>query len=417
MTLRRTRLGHVANIAFGWPFESHRFSADPLTGRRVLRIRDLSSDADSIFTDEIPRQDVAVEPGDLLVGMDGDFDARLWRGSPALLNQRVARVRSAGDSDLRFIAYAIPKPLRDLNAVKYATTVKHLSAGDLRQLPIPSVPPEVQRRVADFLDRECDRISLLGQRLVQLVSTLNAQRGETFDRLTAGAPLIPVRYRLRSIGQGWSPECEATEAAPGEWGVLKVGCVNYGMFRATEHKRLPDSLEPRPATEVFTGDILMSRANTRELVGSAALVTDTAGRRLMMSDKLYRLVPTDAIRPAFLVEALLSRRVRDQIELATAGASSSMQNISQATIRELTIPDLTSSAQEGLMRAVAIEAEHKRAVVTVVTRANLGLAEYRDALITEAVTGQLDVSRLSDAQLDELAQAASEGERPEVLSA
>jgi len=45
------------------------------------------------------------------------------------------------------------------------------------------------------------------------------------------------------------------------------------------------------------------------------------------------------------------------------------------------------------------------------------LAEYRDALITEAVTGQLDVTRLSDSQLDESAHAAAEGERPEVLSA
>jgi hypothetical protein len=44
------------------------------------------------------------------------------------------------------------------------------------------------------------------------------------------------------------------------------------------------------------------------------------------------------------------------------------------------------------------------------------LIEYRDALITEAVTGQLDVTRLSDSRLDESAHAASEGQRPEVFS-
>jgi len=42
---------------------------------------------------------------------------------------------------------------------------------------------------------------------------------------------------------------------------------------------------------------------------------------------------------------------------------------------------------------------------------------YRDALITEAVTGKLDVTRLSEQQMDESAHAAMEGEQPEVFSA
>lgn len=44
------------------------------------------------------------------------------------------------------------------------------------------------------------------------------------------------------------------------------------------------------------------------------------------------------------------------------------------------------------------------------------LAEYRDALITEAVTGQLDVTRLSDGHLDESFDAVQLGARPEVLA-
>ena len=44
------------------------------------------------------------------------------------------------------------------------------------------------------------------------------------------------------------------------------------------------------------------------------------------------------------------------------------------------------------------------------------LAEYRDSLITEAVTGHLDVTRLSEAQMDESLDAVRHGERPEVLA-
>jgi len=43
--------------------------------------------------------------------------------------------------------------------------------------------------------------------------------------------------------------------------------------------------------------------------------------------------------------------------------------------------------------------------------------DHRDALITEAVTGKLDVTRLSEQQMDESAHAAMEGEQPEVFSA
>jgi hypothetical protein len=45
------------------------------------------------------------------------------------------------------------------------------------------------------------------------------------------------------------------------------------------------------------------------------------------------------------------------------------------------------------------------------------LYDYRDALISEAVTGQLDVSGVSESQMDESAHAAVEGECPEALPA
>jgi hypothetical protein len=44
------------------------------------------------------------------------------------------------------------------------------------------------------------------------------------------------------------------------------------------------------------------------------------------------------------------------------------------------------------------------------------LAEYQDALITEAVTGQLDLTRISDSQMEESLDRVRLGERPEVLA-
>lgn len=64
-------------------------------------------------------------------------------------------------------------------------------------------------------------------------------------------------------------------------GVLKVGCVNGEDFDEAEHKALPEELQPVPEYEIRSGDILMSRANTRELLGSAALVRSVRAAALV----------------------------------------------------------------------------------------------------------------------------------------
>ena len=71
-----------------------------------------------------------------------------------------------------------------------------------------------------------------------------------------------LKFALEGIEQGWSPQCENQPADEGEWGVLKVGCVNGNEFDPFENKRLPDDLAPISKYEIRTGDILMSRANT-----------------------------------------------------------------------------------------------------------------------------------------------------------
>ncbi len=72
----------------GFAFKSENFVADADAGLPLIRIRDLGQantatryvgDYDETF---------AVRDGDILVGMDGAFEAVRWRGGKALLNQR-----------------------------------------------------------------------------------------------------------------------------------------------------------------------------------------------------------------------------------------------------------------------------------------------------------------------------------------
>ena len=150
-------LGQVCSIQTGFPFQSDKFvdrsvpDAIPL-----IRIRDvLCSLTEACFKGPVDSKilsEFTVSSGETLIGMDGNFHVAQWKGKPALLNQRVARLRKFSDRALGdFIHYAIQKPIQTIEHSKHFTTVKHLSIGDLRGLPIPLPPLGEQRRIARVL--------------------------------------------------------------------------------------------------------------------------------------------------------------------------------------------------------------------------------------------------------------------------
>ena len=145
-----TRLGDVLKFQPGFPFESTYFSP-PGVGIRLIKNRDLRSD-DSIvsYAGPIPAG-YEVHNGDVLVGMDGDFEPILWTKGTALLNQRVGRIVPSTSVDSRWIALALVNPLKDLEQETGATTVKHLSHRDVEDLVIGMPALSEQRAIAAAL--------------------------------------------------------------------------------------------------------------------------------------------------------------------------------------------------------------------------------------------------------------------------
>jgi type I restriction enzyme S subunit len=269
---------------------------------------------------------------------------------------------------------------------------------------------ETQRRIAQFLDEKTARIDDLIEKKRALLERLAEKRQALITRavtkgLNPDAPMKPsgidwlgdipahwdtrrLRFSVEKIEQGWSPQCENRPAEPGEWGVLKVGCVNGDSYDESDNKALPAGLKPLAQYEVSTGDILISRANTKELLGSAALVTETQGR-IIFSDKLYRVHMGKGIDSRFLIGVLRSPLSRFQYEQDATGTSGSMQNIGQDTIKNLihALPPLDEQQRIG---AWLENSFRKDAHIEEVVRSSVKkLAEYRRALITAAVTGQI----------------------------
>ncbi len=140
-----------------------------------------------------------------------------------------------------------------------------------------------------------------------------------------------------SIESGWSPNCESHPREGEDWGVLKISAVTWGVFQPDENKALPSGVEARPHCEVQSGDFLMSRANTAELVAKSVIVRETPPR-LMMNDKLLRIVFSPNISLDYVNLVNNSAPSRTYYESVASGTSVSMRNVSRENVTNLPIP-------------------------------------------------------------------------------
>jgi type I restriction enzyme S subunit len=202
---------------------------------------------------------------------------------------------------------------------------------------------------------------------------------------------VRLKHSISRIEQGWSPQCDAQPAGDDEWGVLKVGCVNKDMFRGNQNKKLPATLKPDTSLEVVDGDILVSRANTTELLGLAALV-ERPRKKLILCDKLFRFrALADCFDPKYLVLLLRSGPSRAQIESSTSGASSSMQNIGQGVLKNLWVAVPPVSEQLEIVLRIDSNIQPLTAAIGRLEREIDLLREYRTRLVADVVTGKLNV--------------------------
>ncbi|MEC8812950.1 MAG: restriction endonuclease subunit S [Pseudomonadota bacterium] len=304
--------------------------------------------------------------------------------------------------------------LRAMNLNQYNVSAAQpgLAVANIICLKVPFPPFEEQQKIANFLDHETAKIDTLIEKQQQLIKLLKEKRQAVISHavtkgLNPNAPLrdsgvewlgeVPehwtvtkLKYSTTLFEQGWSPQCDSRPAEANEYGVLKVGCVNNNVFNSSENKALPKELDPQLQYLVRKGDLLISRANTKELVGSAAVVNRDYGN-LILCDKLYRLNFDAEVNPEFVSMFLALPIVRQQIELEATGASHSMQNIGQATVKELVIALPSKKEADDLVADIYKKTETYDGILFRSEIQIRLLQERRTALISAAVTGKIDV--------------------------
>jgi type I restriction enzyme S subunit len=193
---KRIRLGEIASVLNGFAFKSTQFTKGE--GMPLIRIRDVGSDStDTNYVGEFDAR-YTVEPGDLLIGMDGDFNCARWRGPRGLLNQRVCRVSlHTNEFHPRFLDFALPGYLKAINQATSSVTVKHLSSRTVEDISLPFPPLQEQEAIVAEIEKQFSRLDEAVANLKRVQANLKRYKAAVLKAAVDGR-LVPTEVELAS---------------------------------------------------------------------------------------------------------------------------------------------------------------------------------------------------------------------------
>jgi type I restriction enzyme S subunit len=251
------------------------------------------------------------------------------------------------------------------------------------ELEMPLPPIEEQRRVVEKLNRLAD-LAHRGER--QMASTGLSMRALVPARLNELAAKWSRSGTLADVltgkpKNGWSARCDGD---PGGVAVLALGAVTGFDYRAREHKRTSLPTDPGADYWLRPGDLLMTRSNTPQLVGHAAIYDGTPAP-CIYPDLVMRL-PVDVGKalPRFVWYWLQSPIARKHVQMLSKGTSPTMAKIGQGTVMAMPFPaGIALGTQERLVAELDRLTEVSGRAANVARRRNEEMAGVLLATLAE----------------------------------
>jgi type I restriction enzyme S subunit len=272
--------------------------------------------------------------------------------------------------------------LRQAERVAVGSNYPAVNESDVANFIVQLPSISQQRRIAEILDALDARIRCQDQLIAKLVAVQQGLESSLLDM-----PDIPseslANYLASSPKNGYSPK------EVDEWTgmvALGLGCLTANGFQPRQLKNVPSGDSRNVGAVLRDGDLLMSRANTRELVGLVGIYKDV-GHDCIYPDLMMRLTPTKRCRVGYLELVLRSSAVRRQIQGMAQGTSESMVKISSSIVQDLKvqIPDL--AVQDRILEVVDAARARRDAEEAV----RDGLLRLKAGLAEDLLTGRVRV--------------------------
>lgn len=187
----RKSIYDISEVKYGAPFKSKLFNEN-CDGRPLARIRDLPKQKGGQYTTEIHSRETLIQPGDVVVGMDGEFRAYVWQGVETLMNQRICMFKPSIQRNRAFVYQAIKPWLKHFEDSAIATTVIHLGKRDIDWFDYVDPGRSLMREFGELVEPMMSKTVSNGQENDNLAET----RDYLLPRLMSGEVRVADAERM-----------------------------------------------------------------------------------------------------------------------------------------------------------------------------------------------------------------------------
>ena len=289
--------------------------------------------ADYIFNDELV---LLAEDGGNFGSKDKPIAYRV--SGKCWVNNHAHVLKPKSGLNVDYLCYSLMFYKTD-GMVNGATRQK-LTQAAMRKMKIPFIPMDEQLNVVHKLNKITKIKEQREKELKLLDDIIRARFVELF-----GDPIVNsfgwdttrVENLVASCEAGWSGNGTQREKEDGEIAVLKVSAITKGYFIPGECKVLDDQDTIKKYVSPQAGDLLFSRANTREMVGATAVITQDYPEHIL-PDKLWKIRFLDRANVWYMKYVLSSESIRSIFSSVSTGTSGSMFNVSMDKFKSIRVP-------------------------------------------------------------------------------
>jgi type I restriction enzyme, S subunit len=401
----QARIGWKALTADEYVDEGYAFLATPNIKSGTIDFKHVNYISEFRYQ-ESPELQLAV--GDVLLAKDGSTlgIANCVRElpRPATVNGSIAVLRPFA-SDPRFLMYWLQGAViqAKIQQLKDGMGVPHLFQQDIRKLPVPTLGLDTQRRIADFLDDRVGGIDRVVAARRQQTMAILEEKDELVRRWTTTGdeepvatginwmPFVASRWTLPRLaymyrtGSGSTPPSDDPSYYDGEIPWVNTGDIQDGRVSVIKRSLTQKALSNFPTLVQYDpGSLVIAMYGQGATKGRVGLLDVAASVNqaccVLQADQ-------DLTEWAFHWFRAHKQFI---IQLAMG---SGQPNLSQEIIRALRIPipPTREERHQILLQIASAEDAASRARTATARQAEL-LAEYKQSLVTAAVTGELDVT-------------------------
>nr|WP_315426440.1 restriction endonuclease subunit S [uncultured Albidiferax sp.] len=389
---------------------------------RVANVQDGHLDLKTVAEIEIPAEDLQryrLQAGDVLMNEGGDFDklgrGHIWDASiePCIHQNHVFAVRPHGVGSvwLNAITGSQYAQFYFMTRSKQSTNLASISSTNLMELPVVLPPTAEQTQIAAFLDRETAKIDGLVAEQRRLMELLKEKRQavishavtqglnphvpmkpsgiEWLGDVPAHWAIAPLRYVV-SLRSGGTPSKTNTEYWDGNVPWASSKDLKVDALADTQDHITQKAIDDGAADLVSVGSLLIV-VRGMILVHSFPVVKVLAP--MAINQDLKALSPSARLDGNFL-EWLLrgsSRETLGQVDEAAHGTK--VLRMEAWTAMALPVPPIAEQLE--IVAAITHSVTKIDTLTTEAQRAIDLLQERRTALVSAAVTGQIDVRGLA----------------------